>query len=145
MTSSLIAIIVAVVLFYRHILKTLRDTKLKELLEGNDTLNWLVLCFCIVFLLDIDKRTRYLDPDQFSELADNMEDSKDFVVDNSDIAEEDSLMYTDFVYSYISVFYEVRDENFRRLLVALFDNMSTDKMSRFPKFLKSIFIFLLNL
>ena len=38
-TTSLVAIIVAVVLFYRYILKTLRDTKLKELLEGNDTIN----------------------------------------------------------------------------------------------------------
>ena len=85
-----------------------------------------------------------MDPDQFSELADNMEDSKDFVVDNSDFAEEDSLKYTDFVYNNISIFFEVRDKIFRRLLDlgALADNMSTDKMSRFSKFLKSIFIFL---
>ena len=72
--------------------------------------NGLLLWIYILFLLDIDKRTRYLDPDQFSELPDYMEDSKDFVVDNSDISEEDSLMYSDFVYSYISIFYEVRDE-----------------------------------
>ena len=88
-----------------------------------------------------------MDPGQFSELADNMEDSKDFVVDNSDFAEEDSLMCTDFVYNFISIFYEVRDEIFRRFLNlgALPDNMSTDMMSRFSKFLKSIFIFLSNL
>ena len=34
-TSSLVVILVAAVLFYRHILKTLRDNKIKELLEGN--------------------------------------------------------------------------------------------------------------
>ena len=32
--SSVVVITMAAVIFYRYILKTLRDTKLKELLEG---------------------------------------------------------------------------------------------------------------
>ena len=34
-TSSIVVISVAAFIFYRHILKTLRDNKIKELLEGN--------------------------------------------------------------------------------------------------------------
>ena len=86
-----------------------------------------------------------MDPDQYPELPDDIEESTDFVLDNSDIVEEDSLMYMDFFYSFISIFYEVSSSAgiFCRLLnyVALFDKLSTDKMSRFSKFLKSIFIF----
>ena len=86
-----------------------------------------------------------MDPDQYPELPDDIEESTDFVLDNSDIVEEDSLMYMDFFYSFISIFYEVSSSVriFCRLLnyVALFDKLSTDKMSRFSKFLKSIFIF----
>ena len=98
----------------------------------------------ICFSLDIDKRTTSLDPDQYPELHDDTEESTDFVLDNSDIVEEDSLMYMDFFYSFISIFYEVSSVRILcRLLnyVALFDKLSTDKMSRFSKFLKSIFIF----
>ena len=48
-----------------------------------------------------------MDPDQYPELPDDIEESTDFVLDNSDIVEEDSLMYMDFFYSFISIFYEV--------------------------------------
>ena len=85
-----------------------------------------------------------MDPDQVSELPDNIEQSRDFVVDESDIVEEHSLIYMDFIYSFISIFYEVNSVKiFCRLLnlVATFDKLSVDRMSRFPKFLKSIFIY----
>jgi len=98
----------------------------------------------IIFSLDIDQRTRSLNPDNFSELPDDIEQTKDFVLDTSDIIEENSLMYMDFIYSFISTFYEVSSVKiFCRLLnlVATFDKLSIDRLSRFPKFLKSIFIF----
>ena len=85
-----------------------------------------------------------MDPDKFSELPDNIEKSKDFVVDKSDLVEENSLIYMDFIYSFISIFYEVNSVKiFCRLLnlVATFDKLSVDRMSRFPKFLKSIFVY----
>ena len=85
-----------------------------------------------------------MDPDQVSELPDNIEQSRDFVVDESDIVEENSLIYMDFIYSFISIFYEVNSVKiFCRLLnlVATFDKLSVDRMSRFQKFLKSIFIY----
>ena len=44
--TSVVAITVAAVIFYRYILKTLKDTKLKELLEGKR------YCNCILFLVD---------------------------------------------------------------------------------------------
>ena len=141
-TSSIVVISVAAFIFYRHLLKTLRDNEIKELLEGNKCQN--DKSYKIVFSIDIDKRTRSLDPDQFSELPDDIEQSKDFVLDKSDIIEENSLMYMDFIYTFISIFYEVSSvKMFCRLLnlVATFDKLSIDRLSRFPKFLKSIFIF----
>ena len=85
-----------------------------------------------------------MDPDKFSELPDNIEKSKDFVVDKSDLVEENSLIYMDFIYSFILIFHEVNSVKiFCRLLnlVATFDKLSVDRMSRFPKFLKSIFVY----
>ena len=38
-TSSIVVISVAAFIFYRHILKTLRDNEIKELLEGNKCQN----------------------------------------------------------------------------------------------------------
>ena len=61
----------------------------------------------IFYFLDIDKRTRCLDPDHCCELPDNTEESKNLLIDSSDIVEEESSMYIDFIYSFILIFHEV--------------------------------------
>ena len=56
-----------------------------------------------------------MDPDQFLELTDDDEDSEDFVPDATVIEEEESLLYLDFVYSFIATFNEASPLKYRKI------------------------------